>query len=67
MIVNEACVVWHTSPADENIKDLERIQKSAVRIIIGEHTKSLLKLDLETLKEERDQLGLNFEKQIYKK
>jgi hypothetical protein len=44
--------------------DLERVQKSAVKIILGEkyngYEKSLIKLDMQSLKERRSELCLSF-------
>ena len=31
----ESCTVWNSSLTQGNVKDIERIQKSAVRLIIG--------------------------------
>ena len=57
-------VVWHSSITEENKCDLERVQKSAVRIIMGDqhqgYKKSLSYLDLDTLNERRDKLCLKF-------
>ena len=36
-ILEHSCVVWHTSLTKENISDLERIQRYAVRIIMGKN------------------------------
>ena len=58
--LEQNAVVWHSSITEENKSDLERVQKSAVRIIMGEqyqgHKKSLIYLDLDTLHERRDKL-----------
>ena len=52
--------VWHSGLTLENAKDLERVQKSAVRIIMGGQYESyklaLSKLDLETLESRRKNL-----------
>ena len=38
-ILEQSATVWHSSITEENKSDLERIQKSAVRIILkGKHT-----------------------------
>ena len=34
-ILEQACVVWHSSLTQENSEDLERVQKCALRIIMG--------------------------------
>ena len=50
-LLEQSATVWHSSLTDENTNDLERVQKSAVRIILGDkyigYTKSLEKLDRE--------------------
>ena len=35
-ILEQSCTVWHSSLTLENTEDLERIQKSAVRVILGD-------------------------------
>ena len=49
-----SCVVWHSSFTEENV--LERIQKAAKRLILGEKYKNyengLLRANLESTKEE---------------
>ena len=56
--------MWHSSLTKENSDDIERVQKSAVKIMLGNkyigYQKSLEKLDIETLKDRRNQLCLNF-------
>ena len=65
-LLEQSAVVWHSSLTQENIQDLERVQKSALRVILGERYKSYKKsldtLELETLKDRREQLCLNFAK-----
>ena len=34
-ILEQSCVVWHSSLSNQNSEDLERIQKSALKIILG--------------------------------
>ena len=52
-LLEQSATVWHSSLTEENSADLERVQKSAVKIILGEkyvgYKKSLLKLDMENL------------------
>ena len=49
--LEQSAVVWHSSLSEENKSDLERVQKSAVKIIMGEkyqgYQKSLALLDME--------------------
>ena len=56
--------VWDSSLTQDNKEDLERVQKSAIIIIMGEefkgYQKSLDKLDIETLDARRESLCLNF-------
>ena len=58
--------MWHSSLNQENSQDLERVQKSALKVICGEkylgYKKSLDKLQLQTLYDRRDTLCLNFAK-----
>ena len=63
-VLEQSATVWHSSLTQENKEDLERVQKSAIRIIMGEefqgYQKSLDKLDIETLDARRETLCLNF-------
>ena len=63
-VLEQSATVWHSSLTQENKDDLERVQKSAIRIIMGNeykgYQKSLDKLDMETLDARRDSLCLNF-------
>ena len=63
-LLEQSSSVWHSSLTIENSDDLERIQKSAVRIIMGEnyisYNQSLIKLEIESLKDRRESLCLNF-------
>ena len=63
-LLEQSATVWHSGLTEENRNDLERIQKSAVRIILGDayigYKKSLVKLEMETLEDRRKQLCLNF-------
>ena len=62
--LEQSASVWHSSLTKENINDLERVQKNAVRIILKNeyngYKNSLEKLDMETLSERRNNLCLNF-------
>ena len=57
-------MVWHSSLTEKNEKDLERIQKSAVRIILGRnfdnYEDALVRVNLESLKSRREELCLKF-------
>ena len=56
--------VWHSSLTQENIDDLERVQKSALKIILQDkyrtYKQGLAQLNLETLVDRRENLCLNF-------
>ena len=63
-ILEQSATVWHSSLTQENIEDLERVQKSATKIILNDiemtYEKRLAKLGLETLSSRRETLCLNF-------
>ena len=62
----ESCTVWNSSLTQGNVKDIERIQKSAVRLIIGNkyttYQEGLQTLNNQTLKERRKDLCAKFAK-----
>ena len=59
-ILEHSAPVWHSSLSLENRKDLERVQKTAFKIILGNKFKSyengLKILDLQTLEERRNEI-----------
>ena len=63
-LLEQNATVWHSSLTENNITDLERVQKTAVKIILGDQYQSyeqgLLKLDIENLSERRKTLCLRF-------
>ena len=63
-LLEQSATVWHSSLSKENIQDLERVQKSACRIMLKEkyqgYKNALKKLDLLTLDERREELCLQF-------
>ena len=63
-ILEQSCVVWHSSLTEENSKDLERVQKAAVRIILGgnyeDYQEALTKIDLDTLSNRKEDLFKTF-------
>ena len=65
-VLEQSCVVWHSSLTQENSNDLERTQKTFCKLILKEKYKNyenaLLQLNLETLKERRNTLSLKFAK-----
>ena len=62
--LEQSAVVWHSSLTVDNKSDLERVQKTAVKIILGEkyrsYKKALQFLNLLTLDERRENLCLKF-------
>ena len=63
-LLEQSATVWHSSLTQENIDDLERVQRSALKIILKDkykdYTNALKILDIETLQDRREQLCLNF-------
>ena len=63
-ILEQSCVLWHSSLSLEDSHDLERVQKSAVKIILKEDYKdyetSLIQVNFQTLCERRKYLCENF-------
>ena len=43
-ILEQSATVWHSSLSEENIKDLERVYKSAVRMILKKSTRDIRKV-----------------------
>ena len=68
--LEQSATVWHSSLTQDNINDLERVQKSALKLILQEnyqsYKKALIKLDIETLEDRREQLCLNFARKCVK-
>ena len=65
--VLEYCsTVWHSSLTKSDSKDIERIQKAAVKLIMGDkyegYSRSLKFLNLDTLHERREKSALKFAK-----
>ena len=65
-LLEQSCTVWHSGLSQENIQDLERVQKSAMKLIMKESFRSyehaLNILELESLQDRRELLCLNFAK-----
>ena len=57
-------MVWHSSLTKQNEEDLERVQKSAVKIILGKdyekYDEALAEANLELLRDRRQELSLKF-------
>ena len=69
-ILEQSATVWHSSLTLQNKEDLERVQKSAVRLILGKeytgYKKSLQILEMANLDERRRELCLRFAKNAAK-
>ena len=67
---NQSAVVWHSSLPNKNRRDLERVQKSAVKVILGQrytsYDEGLKSLRLQSLEERREAMCLKFAKQSLK-
>ena len=65
-----ASALWHSSLTVKNKNDLERIQKSAMKVIFKNdylgYEKSLKTLKMEKLHDRRERLSLNFAKKCVK-
>ena len=68
--LENSCVVWHSSLSKENELDLERVQKSAVKVILKEgytdYKSGLKTLNIESLYDRREKLCLRFAKKCLK-
>ena len=68
--LDQSAVVWHSSLSQKNRNDLERVQKSAMRCILGDsyrgYKDALEKMGLMTLEERRNQTWFKFAKQCLK-
>ena len=69
-LLEQSATVWHSRLTEENSNDLERVQKSAMKIIFQDkfngYQNCLNKLDLPTLVERREQLCLSFAQKCVK-
>ena len=69
-ILESSAVVWHSSLSVSNTNDLERVQKSAVRIIMNDwdldYDQALSQLNLDKLEKRREKLCLAFAKKCLK-
>ena len=63
--------MWHSSLTQENVEDLERVQKSTLRIILKDqyqtYKKVLSKLGFNKLRDQREKLCLIFAQKCTKK
>ena len=69
-MLEQSAVVWHSSLTSKNRIDLERVQKAAVRVIMGNayttYRQSLKELGMDTLERRREILCLRFAKKCLK-
>ena len=69
-VLEQSAVVWHSSLTKKNRQDLERVQKAAVRVIMGQsystYKNGLKFLKLDTLEKRRELLCLRFAKNCIK-
>ena len=69
-ILEYSAVVWHSSLSQNNISDIERIQKTALKVILKErytnYDSALKVLNLESLSKRREMLCLRFAKKSLK-
>ena len=68
--LEKSAVLWHSSLSKKNRNDLERVQKSALRLILGNkytsYSEALKLLNIETLEDRRKLLCLKFAKNCLK-
>ena len=69
-ILEQSATVWHSSLTEENISDIERVQKSAIKVILDDkyngYLNGLAQLGLENLNERREHLCEQFAKKCVK-
>ena len=66
-VLEQSCVVWNFNITKRNEKELERVQKVAVRLILGNYNsykEALEYLNLESLKERRNVLSRRFAEKL---
>ncbi len=60
--------VWHSGLTDSDCKDIERVQKAAMRVIMGKryegYEEALKFMKLDSLRERREKMALKFAKKI---
>ena len=65
-VLEQSCVVWHSSLTQDNREDIERTQKTFCKLILqenyGNYENALMKLNLLTLEKRREILCLKFAK-----
>ena len=65
-VLEQSCVVWHSSLTQENREDMERTQKTFCKLLLQEkyvnYENALMKLDLLSLEKRRESVCLKFAK-----
>ena len=65
--LEQSAAVWHSSLNKRDSKDLERVQKSALKVILGDRYRgyedALKTIKIDSLKERRQKICLKFAKQ----
>ena len=68
--LEQSATVWHSGLTQENRNDLERVQKSALKVILQQkyenYEKALNYLNIESLENRRKELCINFEERKIK-
>ena len=68
--LDQSAVVWHSSLTKKDRSDLERVQKSALRVILGDkyisYQNALNVMKMDSLEARRQHLCLKFAKQCIK-
>ena len=69
-ILEYCSTVWHSSLTRADGDDIERVQKAAVRLIMGNkyqgYKEALKHMNMESLRDRRDRMALNFAKKSLK-
>jgi hypothetical protein len=69
-ILEQSCAVWHFDITNDEISDIERVQKVACKVILkgrySDYTSALELLKLENLRDRREDLCLRFAKKCLK-
>ena len=67
-LLEQSCVLWHASLTSEDRDNIERVQKNAMRIILGEnytpYDDALETLMLAKLSDRREKLSLNLQETV---
>ena len=68
--LEQSCQVWHSALTLENITDLERVQKNALKVILQEqyesYSQALDMMELQSLYDRREELCFSFAKKCAK-